>query len=287
VWIKNPITGDWFDLTDWPDGLLKCDVVGTGAMLIHRSVFERIPTPWFTNDYSQVQALDMWPGEDVGFCHKCGDAGIDIWCDTTTTSPHLSTTAVDQATYRAYIEAYPEMGKAELDWIKEHCGWLWDSPGRVLYVGANTKRAYMAKELKEARNQLSLLEIWPANCDHYRGNGLFGEVIQGDVRSFYSKMHWDTAVWLHGPEHIQKDEIGAALGNLEAVADNVVVMAPLGYMEQGVFRGNPHEQHVSEWVASDLEAMGYWTATRGRKDEAHAALLAWKRRGAERDPATE
>jgi hypothetical protein len=90
--------------------------------------------------------------------------------------------------------------------------------------------------------------------------------------------HWDTAIWLHGPEHVKKEEIGAALANLEAVADNVVVMTPFGYMEQGVFRGNPAEEHVSAWVPEDFRALGYEAATRGRKDEAHATVLAWKRK---------
>lgn len=291
VWFKGP-DGQMYHAVDWPDGLLQCDVVGTGAMLIHRSVFERIPGPWFCNDYSQAPELDVWPGEDIGFCKLCNAAGIKIWCDTTTISPHLSSTAVDQATYRAYVAAYPEIAESEIEWIREHCPWLWDQPGRVLYVGANTKRCNYAQDLKEAGNAVDLLEIWPANCEYYRGKGLFERIIQGDVRdreiwggergigtaATEPEWHWDSAVWVHGPEHIKKEEIGAATANLEAVADNVVMLMPFGWMEQGVFRGNPHEQHVSAWGPEDFTALGYEAATRGRKDEPHATVLAWKRK---------
>lgn len=278
VWFKGP-DGQMYHAVDWPDGLLQCYTVGTGAMLVHRSVFERIPGPWFCNDYSQAPEMDAWPGEDIGFCKLCDQAGIKVWCDTTATSPHLSQTAVGQDTYRAYVAAYPELAESELDWIHERCPWLWDAPGRVLYVGANTKRCAYAAELKEAGNALDLLEIWPANCEHYRTvkTGIFDNIIQGDVREFRGG-HWDTAVWIHGPEHIKKEEIGAAMASLEAVADNVVMLTPFGYMEQGVFRGNPHEEHVSAWVAEDFEALGYEAATRGRKDEPHATVLAWKRK---------
>jgi len=278
VWFKGP-DGQMYHAVDWPDGLLQCYTVGTGAMLVHRTVFERIPGPWFCNDYSLAPELDMWPGEDIGFCKLCDQAGIKVWCDTTTTSPHLSQTAVGQETYRAYVAAYPELAESELDWIRERCPWLWDAPGRVLYVGANTKRCAYAVELKEAGNRLDLLEIWPANCEYYRTvkAGTFDNIIQGDVREF-REGHWDTAVWIHGPEHIKKEEIGAAVASLEAVADNVVMLTPFGYMEQGVFRGNPAEQHVSAWVAEDFTALGYEAATRGRKDEPHATVLAWKRK---------
>ncbi len=303
VWFVGP-DGQWYHAVDWPQGILKADIVGTGAMLIHRSVFERVPKPWFTNDYSKVEEGDLWPGEDVNFCKACAAAGIDIWVDTTTTSPHLGFSAVDESTHRAYMAAYPEMQTSEMDWVREKCGWLWGESGkmpdvqgrRVLYVGANTKRAYMAEELKEAGNTLDLLEIWPANCEHYRGKGLFQEIIQGDVRNVSTwraiqlgpslegfrdegAKKWDTAVWVHGPEHIRREELGAALMNLEAVADNVMVMTPYGYMAQDPFRGNPHEQHVSAWGPEEFRAMGYEAATRGRRDEAHAAVLAWKRRG--------
>jgi hypothetical protein len=37
------------------------------------------------------------------FSAKCREAGIPLWVDTTTTSPHIGTQLIDERTYRAYI----------------------------------------------------------------------------------------------------------------------------------------------------------------------------------------
>lgn len=87
---------------DWEDGLVRCDVIGTGSLLIAREVFEIIEPPWFFNDYSKVWE-DAWPGEDIGFGRKCMDAGISHWLDTTVTSPHMIDAVIDEGAFRNYL----------------------------------------------------------------------------------------------------------------------------------------------------------------------------------------
>jgi len=49
------------------------DVIGTGSMLIHRSVFDVVPSPWFTFvDRADGEVLP----EDFHFCMKAKDRGI-------------------------------------------------------------------------------------------------------------------------------------------------------------------------------------------------------------------
>lgn len=99
----------------WSPGLMKIDTLGTGSILIAREVFERIQPPWFFHIYEQQNAWeDFWPGEDIGFSEKCREAGIAMWMDTTTTSPHLTDTVVTEATFRAYLAEHPDQYK-ELD----------------------------------------------------------------------------------------------------------------------------------------------------------------------------
>lgn len=51
------------------------DVVGTGLMMVKRSVFETIPAPWFeVIDHANGEAL----GEDFNFCLKARDLGLSI-----------------------------------------------------------------------------------------------------------------------------------------------------------------------------------------------------------------
>lgn len=88
---------------EWAKGLIKVDVVGTGSILISREVFEIIPPPWFFNKYDRVWE-DEWPGEDISFSELCNENGIDLWVDTTTTSPHMIDTWVDEDIYREYMK---------------------------------------------------------------------------------------------------------------------------------------------------------------------------------------
>jgi hypothetical protein len=96
--------GKYYPPAKWDDGLVKMDIVGTGSILIAREVFELIPPPWFYNDYSRVWA-DKWPGEDLGFSRLCKKYGVDMYVDTTVTSPHMQDAMVTEDTFRRFIEA--------------------------------------------------------------------------------------------------------------------------------------------------------------------------------------
>lgn len=97
---------------EWPDGLLKVDAIGHGAILIAREVFERIPPPWwlypYDADFSDPREPYTMPTEDMYFSRLCGEHGIDIWCDTTVTSPHIGQEYIDRSTYDRYVAAHPE-----------------------------------------------------------------------------------------------------------------------------------------------------------------------------------
>ena len=106
---KDPETGMVNAPGDWSPGLLKVDYIGTGSILIAREVFERIEPPWFQNVYGiEANWDDEWPGEDIGFSEKCQRAGIAMYVDTTTTSPHVGDRLIGEKTFRAYLEQHPE-----------------------------------------------------------------------------------------------------------------------------------------------------------------------------------
>jgi len=92
----------------WTPGLMRVDVLGTGSMMIAREVFETLEPPWFWHIYDENIMSDVWPGEDIGFCKKCNAAGIDLWMDTTTSSPHLTDGVVTEASFREYLKDHPE-----------------------------------------------------------------------------------------------------------------------------------------------------------------------------------
>lgn len=90
-------TIDWDENTE----IVEVDRLGTGSILIAREVFETIEPPWFYNDYSQVWK-DSWPGEDMGFSRKVRAAGIKMWVDVKTTSPHITPAVVDANSWRKW-----------------------------------------------------------------------------------------------------------------------------------------------------------------------------------------
>lgn len=70
-----------------PDGLSKCNGLGTGFLLIKTSVFPKLTTPWFSFETSDNG--DTTVGEDYWFCRKVKEAGIDIWVDLSISIKHI------------------------------------------------------------------------------------------------------------------------------------------------------------------------------------------------------
>lgn len=81
-------------ITSWPQGaLIEADLVGAGALLIHRRVLERMPSPWFEWELDKKD----WPphlgdrlSEDFSFCRRAKrDFGFRIHVDTSIQCEHI------------------------------------------------------------------------------------------------------------------------------------------------------------------------------------------------------
>lgn len=73
--------------------LVECDAIGSGCMLVHRSVFEHLPAPWF----------EYRPGgnsEDLIFCKEAKEAGIPVFCDISTICGHYQWVPMGQVQFR-------------------------------------------------------------------------------------------------------------------------------------------------------------------------------------------
>jgi hypothetical protein len=98
-------SGGVYSIMEWEKGLVQVDAIGTGSVLISREVFELLEPPWFYNIYDFAYE-GHYPGEDIGFSKKCFDAGIPLYVDTTTSSPHLMDSFVTEESFRSYLKEY-------------------------------------------------------------------------------------------------------------------------------------------------------------------------------------
>jgi hypothetical protein len=55
------------------------DVLPHGLVMVHRSVYEKIPQPHYLQEY--IPELNLEIGEDIYFCQQAQKAGYEIWCD--------------------------------------------------------------------------------------------------------------------------------------------------------------------------------------------------------------
>ena len=57
----------------------EVDVLPHGCVMVHRSVYEKIPQPHYLQEF--VSELNLEIGEDIYFCRKAKENGIPVWCD--------------------------------------------------------------------------------------------------------------------------------------------------------------------------------------------------------------
>lgn len=175
---------------------------------------------------------------------------------------------------------------------------LFSEPGTLLYVGAygaadakgKVKHARMdyGRELVEAGNELTVLEVWEPALEALMQSRFARHVahaVLGDVRRLPAvdlpHERYDYALWWHGPEHVEKWEVEGALRGLERLTRKTVVLAsPWGHFEAGTEFGNPHNAHRCHLYPGDYEAWGYCAyVAMAPKDRPGGNIMAWRRLG--------
>ena len=104
------------------------------------------------------------------------------------------------------------------------------------------------------------------------------QLVQGDVREIrkhFPDKSFDACLCVDVIEHLTKEESDRLLNDMEQVARNVVVVVcPVGWLDQRHYEEGDLMDHHSAWMPSDLRARGYhcsgllgWSKLRG---ESHA-----------------
>lgn len=124
------------------DPLIDCDAVATGCMLLHRSVLEKIPEPWFEYEAGGNS-------EDLTFCDKAKfKYGFPIHCDLSTISGHFNWVPMGQAQFRIRYEQrgvdFSNYSKRQAStWLSEFWGITFDEALEIIEKG----NAHMVGEL--------------------------------------------------------------------------------------------------------------------------------------------
>lgn len=101
--------GDTQVATSFDGSLVRCDIVGTGAIAIRRSAFRKLREaghdwPWFRFVYKDGMEHDIRQSEDWSFGLLCRNIGISHWCDTSIVTPHLGEMMIDQNDWFSELE---------------------------------------------------------------------------------------------------------------------------------------------------------------------------------------
>ena len=107
-----PTVFDWIELEDGRQGfhtrleyekdqLLQVAGTGSAAILIHRSVFEKIQEEHGNTWYSPVfnKSMNLHVSEDLSFCSRVGAMNIPVHIDTGVKTSHLKQLWLDERIY--------------------------------------------------------------------------------------------------------------------------------------------------------------------------------------------
>ena len=124
------------------------------------------------------------------------------------------------------------------------------------------------------------------------------EYRQLDIRSLgehFGDGEFNCVVALDVIEHLTRTEGAELLRAMERIAsERVIVFTPNGFLPQAATPGNPHQEHVSGWTATDFSGRGYrvmgingWRPLRGMYAEIRwLPRTFWQRVSALTEPAT-
>jgi len=91
AWMFDKDRNGYLPIDRWEgNGIAQVDIVASGLMLCHKSVFEKIGFPWFkwTRD-TELTGFGHGMSEDFTFCEKLQSAGIPVLIDTSVQAPHI------------------------------------------------------------------------------------------------------------------------------------------------------------------------------------------------------
>lgn len=150
----------------------------------------------------------------------------------------------------------------------------------ILYIGArNVGNKIGGNHIDLFRHMdITILEVYEPNVKELRK--FFDSVIHGDIRDFVNSGNtYDIVMWLHGPEHLEENELRSVLVDIKKLANKIVILGcPYGFNRQGALYGNEYEVHKSTLYPEFFHTFGYHTESilyRNRIERLGTNITAW------------
>jgi len=186
------------------DPLIECDAVATGAMLIHRSVLEKMKKPIFEYE-------EMAISEDLMFCRKAKEDGFPIYCDLSTICGHYAFVPMGQAQFRVIHE----MRGVRLTTYSQQDAWVDISEcleipvdeAKAMVLNGN---AHMVGEYWNVVNPQTPEEVAKFYEDEATGRRYIIELLYWNNSSGFQQMRSQ----LKGVRDVRVLDIGAGIGSI-------------------------------------------------------------------------
>lgn len=141
-------------------------------------------------------------------------------------------------------------------------------PSSIMDVGCGFgKYGFLARENLEVRHErydredwkvrIDCLEIFPRYITEMH-KYIYDNIIMVDIRK-YDVKGYDLVILGDIIEHLNKEDAVALIDRLYENNLNILISTPDGFMEQGEFLGNPHEEHLSGWDEEDFDRWNSFT----------------------------
>lgn len=152
----------------------------------------------------------------------------------------------------------------------------------ILYVGAHIKKDGSISYLDYLKKRCKRIELLEAFRNNYlECKSKFSHAYLGDIRNIdiITNKKYSSVMWLHGPEHIERQELDLIFKKVEPVYSKLFLMScPWGICPQGESYDNPYERHQCALYPHFFIQRGFKVKLMGLEDkpESRSQIIAWK-----------
>ena len=138
------------------------------------------------------------------------------------------------------------------------CQEVGNAPLNILNVGCGNG-IFMSVLNSKRKHQVTGVDIFPPYLRQAKKTGVYNRLITQDINKLtFPDKSFDIVICNHVIEHLKKNEGLKLLKCFEKIArKKIIVVTPVGFLEQDERDDNKHQRHLSSWFPHDFSKLGY------------------------------